>query len=92
VRRSRRQPRAPKACLVKACGTIIEPWKVICDAHFRALPWATRAAIREAREARAPHIVSRLMIEGAAALAARAGEAAAAAAARTARMMGERDG
>ncbi|HEV7658813.1 MAG TPA: hypothetical protein VGO55_03100 [Allosphingosinicella sp.] len=86
-----RQPREPKVCLVKGCGSIIESWKVLCDTHFRALPWATRDAIREAREAQAPHIVSKLMSDGAAALAARAGEVAAAAAAQTARMMGERE-
>jgi hypothetical protein len=91
VTRRYRQPRELKGCLVKGCFSIIDPWKVLCDEHFRALPWATRNAIRAAREAQAPHIVSKLMSDGAAALAARAGDRAVAAAARTARMMGERE-
>jgi hypothetical protein len=90
--RGRRRPRRePHACLVKGCCTIIPGWKLLCDDHFKQLPFADRRAIAEAGQARAPHIVSKLCIAAAAAIAEREGAAGAAAAERTSRMMGERE-
>lgn len=91
MKRRYRLPRDLHMCRVRGCATVIEHWKVLCDPCYRALPGATKAAIRDAREAKQPGTARALMIEGAAALATTQQDRAIAAAARTAAMLGERN-
>lgn len=83
----RRRRAKPRVCLVDGCPAVIAGWKVICDLHFQALPGKTRQLIAQARADKAPHIASRLLVDGAAALASRDRTAAA----ETARRLGERE-
>lgn len=63
--RRRFKPPATRTCLTAGCGATIAGWKRLCDPCFRRLPFERRKAIAEAGQARAPHIVARLAIEGA---------------------------
>ncbi|MGE0178966.1 MAG: hypothetical protein AB7O91_03995 [Sphingomonas sp.] len=74
-----------RCCIVRGCGARIAGWKWLCDRHFRALPFDRRRQIAEAGQARAPHVVSRLAMEGAAWLAEHSP------AAEAARRIGERE-
>lgn len=61
-----RRRAAPNRCIARGCGCEIPPWKRLCDACFRRLPFDQRRAIAQAGEDRAPHRVAALVREAAA--------------------------
>jgi hypothetical protein len=49
--RRRRAPR--RVCIVRGCGAELPRWKLLCDVHFRRLPFDQRRAIAQAGQEKA---------------------------------------
>lgn len=64
-RPKRRAPRPDRVCMTAGCRSKIAPWKWLCDACFKSLPFPRRKAIAEAGQARAPQRVFGLCRDGA---------------------------
>lgn len=53
-RPKRREKPLTRTCMTPGCGTLMPSWKWLCDGCYRALPFARRKEIAEARQAREP--------------------------------------
>jgi predicted amidophosphoribosyltransferase len=64
VRRSTaRQWREPTLCA--HCRSTVPHWKRLCDSCWSLLPWPRRRAIIDARDAKAPHLVTARVLDAA---------------------------